>query len=176
MKKYLPVLFLLLVIAFTACQNEKKNETTSAAANKTEEATQRNLETVHVINKAFETGDFSKVRSLIADDGIDHAGPNGDIKGADSIVASMKQWSGMATDMTSSTIKELADKEYVFQWMKVSGKMKTDGYGMKAGDNYNTEAIEVTRFNEAGKATEHWEFMTMAEMMKMMGGNPPAGK
>ncbi len=66
-------------------------------------------------------------------------------------------------------IKELADDDYVMSWMKFSGT--SDGsMGMPKGP-FNMEAIEVEKFKD-GMAIEHWEFMTMAEMMKMMGSQP----
>ena len=54
--------------------------------------------------------------------------------------------------------------------------MAVDGFGMKTGQAYNTSAIEVTRFNNDGKATEHWEFVTMADAAKMMGGGSSSEK
>ena len=45
--------------------------------------------------------------------------------------------------------------------------------GMAAGP-YDTHMMEITKFRD-GKAVEHWAYMEMAEMMKMMGqqGAPP---
>jgi len=65
------------------------------------------------ISKAFETGDISKIDSVVADDFVDHT-DQGDKKGKDSL-----------------------------------------------------NAIEVSKYKD-GKATEHWSFVNMIEMMKMM--------
>lgn len=176
MKKLSLFLAASLIMVLAACNNDNKNEAPKQADNMAPDAGQKNLETVHIINTAFETKDFSKVKALIAADGVDHAGPRGDIKGADSIIANMQYWSQMTTESKSQTIKEFADKDYAFQWITVSGKMAADGFGMKAGQPYHSDAIEVTRFNSEGKATEHWEFVTMADAMKMMGGGNPEGK
>jgi predicted SnoaL-like aldol condensation-catalyzing enzyme len=68
-------------------------------------------------------------------------------------------------------IKELADDEYVFSWLRFTGT--TSGImGMPAGP-YNMTSIEVVRFKD-GKAVEHWGFMEPREMMKMMAQQPPA--
>lgn len=174
MKKYSAYLFAFIALLLSACNNEKKEGTPGQSETNT--AGQKNLETVHLINQAFETGDFSNIKPLLAADAVDHSGPSGDIKSPDSIVASMQQWAKMITGPKSSTIKEFADKDYVFQWMEVSGKMAVDGFGMKTGQAYNTSAIEVTRFNNDGKATEHWEFVTMADAAKMMGGGSSSEK
>ncbi|HRI20205.1 MAG TPA: nuclear transport factor 2 family protein [Panacibacter sp.] len=177
MKKNLTIIAAALLAVCMSCNsgNETKPEETSAAP-AADSAAIKNLDAVRTINKAFETGDFSTVRSLIADDAVDHAGPDGDVKGGDSIVAAIEQMAKMMSNMKSTTIKEFADKDYVFQWLATSGTMAADGFGMKKGQTYNSDAIEVTKFNSENKATEHWTFMTMNEMMKMMGGMqmPPA--
>ena len=43
-----------------------------------------------------------------------------------------------------------------------------DFMGMPVGTKYEMNAMEVSKFNSDGKATDHWEFMEPAEMMKMM--------
>ena len=39
---------------------------------------------------------------------------------------------------------------------------------MKAGEKGHMETVEVTKHNADGKITDHWSFMSMADMMKMM--------
>lgn len=160
---------LAATIGCTSGSNDTKN-TEAPAAPAASTAAQKNLEADHIINKAFETGDFSAVRNVIAADAVDHAGETGDIKGVDSIIATMDRMVKSSGSMKTTIIKEFADDEYVMQWMQVSGTMTADGYGMKKGDTFNSQSIEVTKFNSENKATEHWTFMTMADMMKMMGG------
>ena len=76
--------------------------------------------------------------------------------------------------MKNETVKELADDEYVFQWMKESATMKVDdpAMGMKAGSRNTFNAIEVTKFNNEGKATDHWTFMSWGDVMNMMPKQP----
>ena len=170
MRKLSFVLFASLFFLLFACQFTASTDPASASATPaTDEAAEKNLETMHTLNKAFETGDFSAIKDLLAPDAIDHAGPTGDIKGADSIIAMMQSLTKMATNMKSTVIKELSDKDYVFQWMKTSGTMLEDAFGMKKGQSYDSEAVEVTKFNAEGKMTEHWTFMSHSEMAKMMG-------
>ncbi|HRH48687.1 MAG TPA: nuclear transport factor 2 family protein [Panacibacter sp.] len=171
MKTILIVTAAFIVAATICCTSDTTENKTAEtpAAPAVDSAAIKNLETVHLFNKAFETGDFSAIRAVLADDAIDHAGMNGDVKGGDSVLAEIQAMSKMMTDMKSTVIKELADKDYVFEWMQSSGKMAADGFGMKKGDTYSGDAIEVTRFNSDGKAAEHWTFMNSADMMKMMG-------
>jgi predicted ester cyclase len=164
--------FLFSIVAGVACivvSCTAKNEGGMSAAAK------KNLEANQAITKCFETGDFSKLGDYIAEDAVDHAGSQGDVKGLANIKTEMeKMMSGMA-DSKTEIIKELADDEYVMSWMKVSGTLKTDMMGMKAGDKIDGRSIELSRFKD-GKVVEHWTFMEPSEFMKMMGGaqQPPA--
>ena len=55
--------------------------------------------------------------------------------------------------------------------MRFTGTAATADMGMKPGTKFDMTAIEVSKFNNEGKATEHWEFMQPADMMKMMPQN-----
>jgi predicted SnoaL-like aldol condensation-catalyzing enzyme len=127
----------------------------------------KNLETAGAVAKMFESGDFSKAGDYIAVDAVDHAGMNGDVKGLDNIKASFAQMSGMMTDMSNQIVKELADDQYTFQWMKQTSTMKVDAMGMKAGSKNTFDAIEVSKFID-GKIIEHWSFLSSTDMAKMM--------
>jgi len=142
---------------FPSCQSNGGMSTTA----------RKNLETAQAVAKMFESGDFSKAGDYIAADAVDHAGMNGDVKGLDSIKASFVQMTGMMTDMKNEIVKELADDEYTFQWMKQSSTMKMDAMGMKAGSRNSFDAIEVSKFKD-GKISEHWSFLSSADMSKMM--------
>ncbi len=132
----------------------------------------KNLETVKALSQCFETGDFSKVGDYIAADAVDHAGMTGDVVGLDSIKAQFTMMMGMMSDMKMETVKEMADDDYVFQWMKQSWTMKTDAMGMKAGEKSTADAIEVSKMKD-GKVSEHWSFISYTDMMKMMQSSMP---
>jgi len=152
---------LIVSLFVSSCTNTKKEEV------KTSATTEKNLEAVRGINKAIETGDVSKLGDYIAEDGVDHAGMKGDIVGLDSIKTELAKIHTMATGMKMQIIKELADSEYVFQWMKISGTTATPDMGIPVGTPFEMNAIQVSKFRD-GKAVEHWEFMLPAEMMKMI--------
>jgi predicted ester cyclase len=130
----------------------------------------KNLATARAVAKMFESGDYSKAGDYIAVDAVDHAGMQGDVKGLDSIKAMFNQVSSMMGNFKNEIIHELADDEYVFQWMKETSTAKVDAMGMKAGQTVTMSAIEVTRFNN-GKIAEHWTFVNMADAMQMMQPN-----
>src|SRR5438045_7545916 len=153
MKKFFITTSAALLLFFISC-NQAATCTTATGDNNNS-AAQRNLDAVHMINKAIETGDVSALDSVLAEDAVDHAN-EGDVKGRDSIKAELAQIHTMSPDMKSETVKELADEDYAFQWMRYTGT-GNGSMGMPKGP-YEMSAIEVTKFQN-GKASEHWEFM-----------------
>jgi len=137
----------------------------------------KNLESAQAIVKMFESGDFSKAGDYIAADAVDHSGMGGrEIKGLDSIKAEFNSMGQTMSNMKNETVKELADDEYTFQWLKETSTMKVDQMGMKAGSTNTFNAVEVSKFNADGKVTDHWSFVNPDDMMKMMSQQPMGSK
>lgn len=159
MKKLsVPFLFVLSTLV-TSCNNQQAGMSDRA---------RKNLETATAIAKMFESHDWSKVGDYIAADAVDHSGPRGEVKGLDNIKAEFQEFGNTMSDMKNEVVKELADDDYAFQWMKESWTLTKDDMGMKAGSKMNTDAIEVSKFNADGKVTDHWSFISVNDMMKMM--------
>lgn len=166
MKKLLVIFSAGFILLLSSCSDKKEAGGMSDRAKK-------NLEACNAVNKMFEAGDWSKAGDYIAADGIDHAGMNGDIKGLDSIKANFDKMGAMMGNFKNEVVKEMADDDYVFQWMKETMTMKVDAMGMKAGSTHTMNAIEVSKFNKDGKASDHWSFIDWNDMMKMMPPPPP---
>ncbi len=148
----------------TSC-NSDTNVTSDNNENAQEE---KNIAASDVITKAFQTGDVSGIDSVVADDFVDHT-DRGDKKGRDSLKAMVKFVHSNFKDMKTEKVREVAEGDYVFSWMRYSGT--SDGtMGMPKGP-YDMSAIEVAKFKD-GKAVEHWSFMEMQDMMEMMGQQP----
>jgi predicted ester cyclase len=160
MKKILFAASAALVCFLVSCSSKD-------AGGKLSDKAQKNLDATHAINKCFETTDFSKLGDYIVTDAVDHAGEHGDVVGLDSIKAELVEMCKKMGDMKSEVVKEFADDDWVFSWQKNSGTMKVAEMGMQPGSKYSFAAIEVSKFKD-GKATEHWTFMSAADMMKMM--------
>ena len=122
MKKLFFMLAVVILNSLIACNSDAGGMSATAKKNK---------EVNTAIMNAYEAGDFSKMGDYIAADAVDHAGETGDVKGLDSIVATMKRYHDQTENMKSEIIKEMADDEYVIVWSKVSGTAKTDMMGMK---------------------------------------------
>ncbi|HEX7457956.1 MAG TPA: ester cyclase [Ginsengibacter sp.] len=125
---------------------------------------QKNLAAFDVVSNAFQTGDASKIDSVVADDFVDHT-DKGDVKGKDSLKAMIAMMHNNFKNMKTETKNEAAGGDYVYGWMHYSGT--SDGtMGMPKGP-FDMTSIELVKFNN-GKAVEHWAFMQPQDMMKMM--------
>lgn len=152
------ILGVVILNSLIACNSDAGGMSATAKKNK---------EVNTAIMKAYEAGDFSKMGDYIAADAVDHAGETGDVKGLDSIVATMKRYHDQTENMKTEVFREMADDEYVIVWSKVSGTAKTDGMGMKAGQSFTMTGVDIAKFKD-GKAVEHWLYMDPKEMMQMM--------
>ena len=156
------LVFAIVFAVICLCSDGQKSSMSSTA--------QKNLASAKAVVKMFESGDYSNIGDYIAADAVDHSGMQGEVKGLDSIKAMFNQVSTMMGNFKNDVVRELADDEYVFQWMKETSTAKKDAMGMKAGQTVTMDAIEVTRFSN-GKIVEHWTFMNAADAMKMMQPN-----
>ncbi len=156
MKKYfLGMCFGVLCLCANSVLGQKTDKGLSEKARK-------NLAASHVISDAFGSGDISKIDNVVAEDFVDHT-DRGDMN-RDSLKAMIKMVHATNKDMKMEVIREMADDEYVFTWMRFTGT--SDGSMMPAGP-YDMKALQAVRFRD-GKAVEHWEFMELRDMMKMM--------
>ena len=130
-----------------------------------DDAAKRNLEVSHIINEAFRTGDISKLDSVVSPEYVDHT-DRGDMKGIDSLKAAVKWIQENMKDMKMELRREWADNEYVSSWMRFTGNNTTAMPGFPAGP-YDWNTIELSRYEE-GKLIEHWGFMDIQSVMKMM--------
>ena len=166
MFKILFVIFAGLLCFFTSC-----NSDTKVSSSTDNSMVQKNLESSHIVNKAFETGDHSMIDSAVASDFVDHS-EHGDM-GRDSLKAMITMVHKAMPDVKMEVIKELADNDYVFTLMHFTGTC--DGsMGMPKGP-VDMHQIQVVRFKD-GKGVEHWAYTENTEVMKMMGQmNMPKG-
>lgn len=167
MKKiYLPVV-LILFAAITGCNN---SGTSSASNNSTDSSgsmDEQNLAKNRSIYKAIESGDSATIRSLIADDGVDHQGPNGgDLKGADNIAHMLTDMHNHVKDLKFNVIADAARGDYIFAMVEVDGTAIDNTMGMPAGSSMKGKSVDVVKVKD-GKMVEHWGFLDWQDVMKM---------
>jgi predicted ester cyclase len=160
MKKIFSIAFAGMVCICTSCNN--KPATTTDDTNMAQE--QKNMAAFNDITNAFQTGDAGRVDSVVADDFVDHS-DKGDIKGKDSLKAMITMMHNNFKDMKTEVRNTAANGDYVYGWMTYSGT--SDGnMGIPKGP-FKMSAVELAKFKD-GKAVEHWGFMDMQDMAKMM--------
>jgi predicted SnoaL-like aldol condensation-catalyzing enzyme len=167
MKKIFLSLITGLILLVISC-----NDKTAASSSGLSEKAQKNLDASREISNAFGSGDVSKIDSVVASDFVDHNAQMGDV-GRDSLKAMMVSVHRDFPDAKMEVIKEFADDDFVFSQMRFTGTSNGQ-MGMPAGP-YDMRAIQVTKFRD-GKAVEHWEYMEMGDMMKMMAAMSPTNK
>ncbi len=166
MKKFLLPAIAAFIILFSSCN---QGSTTAGAAES--DKAKKNMDNAKAVTEMFAKNDFSHMSDYIAADAVDHSGMNGEVKGLDSLKKMFEYYASTMKDSKNEPVKMVADDDYVFQWQKESW---TDAYDdpkmmMKAGEHHNMDAIHVTKHNADGKITDHWGFVSMNDMMKMMG-------
>lgn len=154
-----------LLTSFAACAiliscSDKNSDTSSANS----AAAQHNLDAVHNIRKAFETGDTSLISKSVADGFTDHKDGQ-DVTGIDSLKSFVLASHKHIKNLKVEPIKELADNEYVMSWVQFSGT--GDGQGGTMQGDFDVRGVQITKFKN-GKATEHWEAMDMRDVSKMI--------
>ena len=164
MKKLAFAVSAVILSCFVTCT------TNTAHEDGTSEKAHKNMENLKAVISMFETGDYSKAGDYIATDGVDHTGPTGEVKGLDNLKAMFAQMGSTMTNVKNEIKKELADDEYSMVWIRQTWTQKTDDpmMGMKAGQQGDMQTVEVCKHGADGKITDHWGFMSMADMMKMM--------
>jgi len=172
MKKFLSLFAVAILFSCVSCNSDKDEKTASSETTNTEKKdnskAEKNLAAFHVVTKAFETFDVSEIDNVVASDFVDHSQATD--RNRDSLKAEILAMKADVKDAKAEIVKELADDDYVFGWLRFTG---TSGgkSGMPPGP-YSMSAIEVVKFKD-GKAVEHWAFMDSKEMMQMMGQMGP---
>jgi hypothetical protein len=176
MKKLLMIASAGLISFITACNNsgEKSASADTTAATSTSptasnSAGDKNIATVHAVNDAISSGDLGKLDQYIAANGVDHAGEHGDIKGLDSIKANLKRFHDEYKDMKLESVQDASGGDYVFSLTRFTGTNTVASMGAPAGTHFDMTSVQVVKFGSDGKATDHWEYLSMADAMKMMG-------
>ena len=177
MKKLLTIASAGMIFFINACNSsgEKSASADTTAASSSSSGSMssstgdKNIATVHAVNDAIMSGDVDKLGQYIAADGVDHAGEHGEVKGLDSIKANLKRLHDDYKDLKLESVQDAAGGDYVFSLTKFTGTNTVASMGAPAGTHFDMTSVQVIKFGSDGKATDHWEYMSMADAMKMMG-------
>jgi predicted SnoaL-like aldol condensation-catalyzing enzyme len=166
MKKLLFTAAAGMLCFFISCND---SGTTSSTNNSQSEKNKADSKT---INNALETGDLSKLDSLIDKDIVDHGDPNGDVKGLDNVKKFFVQFHNSVKDLKIESIANATDGDYNLDLNRTTGTVTAPFMGMPAGTNMDMTIVDVVRIKD-GKAVEHWAYSDPRDMMKHMKDMPP---
>ena len=118
MKKFLVTPMALIGIFCISCSDN------SGGMSATEK---KNLDAMHAVQKAFDTKDFSKVGDYIAEDAIDHAPPQGDVKGIANIKAEFEKMAYVSLDEANL----ISEKTLAMPWsaafkIKIASRLEVE--------------------------------------------------
>ena len=165
MKKLAFAFSAVILSCFITCTNNAAHDDGSS------EKAHKNMENLKAVISMFEKGDFSKAGDHIAANGIDHSPPmGGEVKGLDSLKAMFVQMASRMSNVKVEIKKEFSDDEYSTVWARQTWTQTKDDpmMGMKAGQQGDIQFVELCKHGSDGKITDHWGFMYIPDMMKMM--------
>lgn len=170
---------LMAVITTTllvACNNPNTASTSgNTKMNDNEQKQERNKQTALASVRAFETGNADMVLKDIDNDAVEYGeGSMKPVKGADSIRAGMKKWlpsfKTAFPDYKMSNVVAVADSNYVMVYGEYTGTFKNDFMGKKAtGKSFKINDVDIFKFNDAGKITEHRSIQSNYEFARQTG-------
>lgn len=157
MKKFFPFVAFASACFLFSCEGS------TVKSSNTDE---KGLQASRDIYKGIETGDMAKLSS-IADDAVDHDGPNGEVKGGQAIKAMISDFHNHIKNLKMDVVADAANNGYVFSLVHMTGTALDSTMGFPKGANIDSRSVDVSKFN-GEKLTDHWGFVNMTEMMKMM--------
>lgn len=150
--------------------------TVDSSAIKKEMKEERNKKTAMASIEGFEKRDADQILKDATPDAVDYG--NGEMpasKGLDSVKAGLKAWLDALESVKGSNFQYVADGDYVYVYGEWEGKFKSDFMGMKtAGKSYKVKDVDILKFNDEGKITEHRNVQSNQTVMSQLAG--PAKK
>jgi predicted ester cyclase len=157
-KKYISLFLLSFMLGLAACQPNKMNE---------KEAKYKDV--VVKVNQAIDNGNVDALDNLITENAIDHQMDTSLSKKPG--LAGIKEMLGMyhkiIPDMKTSIHSIAVSGDTAFAYFTSTGTPTKPFMGMPANIQITTNGVDVMRF-EGNKIAEHWGFMDVNDMMKMM--------
>lgn len=175
------LLLALTAIIFSACEsnsNKMGTETKTSDSSMTENKTERNKKVVMASYEAMNSHNVSEALKNCAADCVDYGdGSMRPVKGKDSIMKMLNEWTTAFPDAKGSDLKYVADGDWVMVWGDQSGTWKNDFMGMKATNkSYKMKDVDIFKLNDAGQIVEHHNVQSPNTMMMQVGMNPPKNK
>ena len=135
----------------------------------------KNKEACKAFYEALNARDLSRVKPLIADDFIDHSLPpdlaqQTGLRGYALFEAGLNEFFKGFPDMKITPIRYVAEDDFVMIYISMSGSHTGEFAGIPpTGKTFNLYDVDIVRFDQQGKAVEHWAVQDGAAMMMQLG-------
>ena len=164
MKKYIFIIVLPLIISLASCQPKMENGMEAhhkAAAAK--------------VIAIFDSGNVDELDVIIAENAVDHQMDTSMSKqtGLAGVKEMFSKFHRIFPDMKTTVHSIAASGDTVFIHSTSVGTTSEPFMGMPANYKHTISGVDVLRF-EGDKIVEHWGFVDVNEMMKMMQSQMPS--
>ena len=121
------------------------------------------------VNKILDNGNVDELDAYVAADAVDHQMDPSitDKTGLAGIKEVFKYYHKIFPDMKTTIYSMAVSGDTLFGYISSTGTTSEPFMGMPAGQQQTMNAVDVLVF-EDGKMKEHWGFMDMSDVMKMM--------
>jgi len=121
------------------------------------------------VNKILDNGNVDELDACVAEDAVDHQVDLSitDKTGLAGIKEVFKYYHRIFPDMKTTIYSMAVSGDTLFGYISSTGTTSEPFMGMPAGQQQTMNAVDVLVF-EDGKMKEHWGFMDMSDVMKMM--------
>jgi predicted SnoaL-like aldol condensation-catalyzing enzyme len=175
--------FLLLAVTaiiFSACESNASKTAVNGRENKMSDSTskeskdERNKKVVMTSYEAMNSHNVAEALKDCAPDCVDYGdGSMPPVKGKDSIMKMINEWSNAFPDAKGSNLKYVADGDWVMVWGDQSGTWKNDFMGMKATNkSYKMKDVDIFKLNDSGQIVEHHNVQSPNTLMMQVGMTP----
>jgi len=155
LKKLLGILMICSLIILVSCQGNKMEQKYKAVYT--------------AVNKIMDSGNADELDMYIAEDAVDHQlDPSITSKtGLAGIKDVFKYYHNIFPDMKTTIHSMAVSGDTLFGYCTSVGTASQPFMGMSAGSQMTMNAVDVVVF-KGDKMAEHWGFMDMGDVMKMM--------
>ncbi len=169
-------------LLFMACLVSEVNAQSSTNANgpakiklTQEEKEERNKRTALASVEAINVHNVDSALKDAAPDIVNYGNGNiPPVKGIDQVKAGLRMFTAALPIEKAENLVAIADGEWVMVWGQWSGTWKEDMMGQKAtGKPYKKREVEIFRFNDEGKITEHHSVQSIFEVARQIGMKVP---
>ena len=155
-KNYFLMLLIPLLAVFNSCQNQ------------TSRLDQQRKAAFIQVNKILESGNVDELDAYISKDVVDHqAEAEGGAAGLAGIKDLFRNYHKIFPDLHITVHSMAVSGDTLFGYVTNAGTPSEPFMGMPANQPISSNSVDIVRF-DGDKIAEHWGFIDMSELMKMM--------